>query len=332
MQNCQDLFEVNEIVERDIDLLLLEEFVSSSEFRKFFLEKTEYPSVLQLEKAKVSVREESRESDLIVWLKSNATKIVYLIENKINASMQHKQVEDYHKRGENLIGVEDVTDYKTILISPENYSYAPPQDSSFDFNHRIYYEDIRDWIKTSTLSYSRKRYKLSLLQSAIDKQKKDTDWGVKNPCEVVTKFWRGYWELARTIAPEFNMKEPEQKGSESTYIYFMRAKGLPDGAVLVHKIMTWKGKAQKSDVDFFDLQFSKTSPDELRTRYGVRLEDGKNNAHIHESTDIVKSGKSASIRIKTPPLDVYKDFHTQINDCKEAISLGRELLRYFGNE
>lgn len=329
MKTCQDIFKVNEIVERDIDLLFLEEFVSSSEFHAFFLEKTGY-SELQLEKAEVSVVDETkRESDLIACFKDNDIVRVFLIENKINAPMQDKQAEDYRKRGKNYVVEGKAVEYKTVLVAPKGYLKKHESEAK-KFDHRISYENILKHLQTSDIPKDRKSYKLSLLQSAIDKQGKNGDWGVKNPSEIVTKFWHDYWELANKIAPEFNMSEPGTKGEESTYIDFPKAEGLPEGAKLRHKIVNL-GRASKSDTDYFDIEFGETKPNQLKEHYGHKLQEGKNNRNIHCSTDITKAGASASIRVKLPILDVYRDLEQQRENCITAIQRGRELLKFFNS-
>lgn len=329
MDTGKDIFKVNGIVERDIDLLFLEEFISSGSFRTFFLETTECSPVWQFIKAEVSVVDDTdRESDLVVWFKDNSeTKLVFLIENKIGALMQEKQADDYHKRGRHIVEGGDADDYITVLAAPKNYK----SEQAGIFNHRIDYEEIHKWFKSSALSNDRKSYKLSLLQSAIDKQGEQSTFQITQPSELVTEFWQDYWNFVLDHAPEFQMKKPGVAGKETTYKYFSRAIGLPDGSVLVHKIRNEEGQ-KKFEVDYFDLQFSRTSPEQLMKRFEDRVQEGKKNGDIHDSVAIVKADKSASIRVEVPTLDVNKGIYEQLDSCKTAIKRGKELLRYFGNE
>lgn len=330
METRKDIFKVNGIIERDIDLLFLEEFISSSSFRTFFLETTERSPVLQFIKAEVSVVDDTdRESDLVVWFKDNSeTKLVFLIENKVGALMQEKQADDYHKRGRHIVEGGGADEYITVLAAPKKYK----SEQAGIFNHRIDYEEIREWFKSSALSNDRKSYKLSLLQSAIDKQREQPTFQITQPSEPVTEFWQDYWNFVVDHAPEFQMKKPSIAGKGTTYREFRRASGLPDGCVLVHKIRNEEGKSEKSNVDYFDLQFSKTSITDLKNRYEAKIKEGKKNGNIHNSVAIKKARNSASIRVEVPTLDVYKSLDQQLDSCNKAIKRGKELLRYFGNE
>ena len=336
METDTDLFRINGIRERDIDLLLLEEFGSSSSFCTFFLESlksTKHPPRLKLKKAEVSVIDtDNRESDLIVWFKENDLTWIFLIENKIDAQMQEKQAEDYRKRGKGYVDKGEAIDYITVLFAPKGY-IEEHQSQAKKFNDVICYEHILEWISTSDIPTDRKSYKSALLQTAIIKQgERKGDWGVKNPSEAVTKFWNDYWKLVSEIAPEFQMKAPKTtRGYKSSYFTFSKAEGLPDGTELKHKIMNWPGKSEQSDKDHFDLEFKNTSRGELEERYGNKVQEGIKNRTIHCSARFEEAGDSASIRVSLPTLDIKGDLEQQKENCLTAIQRGKELLNFFGD-
>ena len=319
MKPDKDIFTINGVQERDIDLLLLEEFGSSSNFCTFFLEATGHSSELTLEKAEVSVTgTDGRESDLVVWFKENDRTWVFLIENKINAPMQEKQVEDYLKRGKNYVDEGKADDYRVVLSAAKGY-IEEHQSEAEKFHHTIRYEQVAEWIDRSDIPAARKTYKSALIRTAIEKQGEKGDWGVKNESETVTKFWHDYWKLVSEIAPEFGMQKPGKMGSGSDWYEFTKAEGLPDAAKFIHK-------THKS---YFDLQFGGTSPEELKERYGNKVQEGVRNGSIHDSARIEQAEKSASIRVSVPKLDIKSDLEQQEEDCITAVRRGRELLKFF---
>jgi len=87
------------VCERDVDLLLLEEFISTQEFLHWFMQQV-YPkafSSIEFIEAHRSVTQSNGESDLEVTL-DIPHRVRLLIENKVNASLQPMQAERY-KRG-----------------------------------------------------------------------------------------------------------------------------------------------------------------------------------------------------------------------------------------
>ena len=331
MKPDKDVFRINGIRERDIDLLFLEELGSSSSFCTSFLESTGHSPGLKPEKVEVSVvGTDGRESDLVVWFKENDLTWIFLIENKIDAQMQKKQAEDYRKRGKNYVDEGEADDYRIVLSAPNGY-IEENESQAKKFDHIICYEDMLEWIKASDIPADRKSCKLSLLRTAINKQgEREGDWGVKNPSEVVTKFWDDYWKLVREIAPEFTMRKPGEKGWKSTFFYFNRAKGLPGDATLVHKIRNWPQKKEQSEEDYFDIQFNRTNCEQLKARYGDKLQVGIDNDTIHFTTKIQQADASASIRVSLPTLNIERDLEQQKENCKIAIQRGKELLNFFG--
>lgn len=313
------------VSEADIDWLFCVELNASQEFRKWvapylFKELNEFAHV----RAWRSISNSAGESDLL-WLidTSDKGRMMGLIENKIGAKAQDEQYHRYVSRGESYKADGICQEYSVALLSPEGYRST---DSS-EYQNQISYENITNWLRDR--KDDRSEYLATIYEAAIDKHEEKIAYTVTQPSEVVTDFWQDYWNIINEIAPEFRMKSPNVKGKKSTYIYFRRAKGLPEGVVLVHKIMNWEGKRQKSDVDYFDLQFSATLQHQLEERYDLSLQEGKRLGLIHDSAAIVAAGQSASIRVEVPPLDIYNNISQQLTFCKIAIERGKELLNFF---
>jgi hypothetical protein len=101
--NVLELKFVASIAERDIDLIVLEEFSVTEEFREWFSSRVFGEPVYQANiGAWHSVSEpELGESDLVfIFQAVDGPRTALLIENKINATPQSKQAERYRLRGE----------------------------------------------------------------------------------------------------------------------------------------------------------------------------------------------------------------------------------------
>jgi hypothetical protein len=96
------------ITERDIDVLLMEEFESESGFLEWFVGLTARWSLDELNLRDVwhSLSNEHGESDLLVLAgRTDGERLALLIENKVDAPPQPEQAARYRRRGE--IGLAD---------------------------------------------------------------------------------------------------------------------------------------------------------------------------------------------------------------------------------
>jgi len=295
------------VSERDIDLLLLEEFIASPDFASWFVAQLGFEEAANalVTDAKRSVTHSTGESDLEILFIDNASRsFKLLIENKVGAGFQPMQAQRYRERGENYKKGYRISDYRTVLVAPTSYFSGDFKG----FDARINYEDIFEWFASNTSMGNRKQYKLSLLHSAIEK----STFGYQTVADaVVTEFWHSYWKLAQQIAPEFEMPEPSSKPAGSSFIYFTRA-NTPKGTVLCHKLVH----------GFFDIQFAGMGDQlaELREQFGSMLTD---------DMQIEKAGKSAVIRINVPKLSIADSFEIQLDVVAASIQAGKQLLAWF---
>ncbi len=164
------LVPISGVCERDIDLLILEEFIASFEFLQWFVSKVaNHPAKAEaLLDAQRSVTQSNGESDIEIYFKDSAgNQVCLLIENKVNAALQPQQAERYRERGQTYRDHEACTDFYTILMAPKSYFGADVALKGFDAS--ITYEDIRDWFRQQPTLGERQRYKESLLTAAIEK-------------------------------------------------------------------------------------------------------------------------------------------------------------------
>lgn len=296
--------------ERDLDLLMLEEFVASSGFmRQFAL------SALQLdtrswtvERAAHSVADSHGESDLLVDMKApDGRRIRLLIENKIGAGMQPTQAQRYRRRAAIAKKRGKCDEAYTILVAPERYFGT--QESRRGFDGTLTYERVLDLIKASseTLSPSRRAYKVYLLEQAIEKG----ILGYQSEADsVVSEFWTAYYQLATAAAPRLQMRRPGSKPSGSSFIYF-KPRGLPKRARICHKL----------GLGVVDLQLRGMARRiaELRNAVGERLASGMR---------IDVASGSAAIRILTPIIDMSEPFEDQTDAALEGIRAAQRLLKW----
>jgi len=290
-------------IERDMDLLLLEEFHCSSEFRQTFfnavatqgadLNTAEYPHLLS---ARHSVHDIYGEADLVVIFDNKqGKKWTLLIEDKINADFQPDQAERYLLRGKNLYN----NQFTTVLVAPQKYFGDPPSNHSF--HARVSFEKIKEWLNTTTPG-SRGEYKAALIDSAIKRATAITE----NP--VITAFFRSYWFMSKERLPELNLKNPGKL--VSTWLN-VPLPGNPSDTVMIIKL---EGRV--------DLHFSNMSKNlsQLKTRFGPYL-----------TTDmgVVAAGGSGTIRIIVPPLNPYQPFEEQTEHAFQSMVAALRLLRVY---
>ena len=112
------------IFERDIDMLLLEELHASPNFRSFLLDLTGRETGWVFEDGKASVtRDGQRESDLEVrFSRPGGEKLLLMVETKIDAGYQPRQLEDYMKRAALYEQQDPDLQAVVLLVAPESYS------------------------------------------------------------------------------------------------------------------------------------------------------------------------------------------------------------------
>jgi hypothetical protein len=300
------MIQISGVSERDIDLLLLEEFIASNKFQTFFLEQTKFKDIdLVFLDAQRSVTDSTGESDLEVTFKDNKNQsYVLLIENKVNANFQKDQLARYRQRGTNYIKLKKVIDFTTILVAPESFH----NNNLEGFDYRINYEEILKYFQNNSALGDRRKYKEQLLHSAIEKS--DTGYQMEADASV-TNFWKAYWKISLDVAKEFHMEEPSSKPSTSRFIYFTNI-SLPNSVCLVHKLVHGN----------FDLQFNGMGNkiDVMRELYSEKLDN---------NMQIVKAAKSAAIRVRVPKLSLADSLDSQKEQVLECLEKGKTLLKWY---
>lgn len=158
--------------ERDTDLLFVQLVETSSKFRKWlyqqFLNGEDVGSYLSVSH---SVETGNGESDIeIGFEKENGERTLLLIENKIDATLQERQAERYHDRGERYVGQNVCDKFEVGIIAPSEYLDSIDQNK---FEAMISYESILDQLET--MSHDSVPFVTELFNQAITKQTTSDD-------------------------------------------------------------------------------------------------------------------------------------------------------------
>lgn len=290
----------NDVTERDMDLLFLEEIVSSREFANIFLSKVgvENAVVIETELSKTAV--EFGESDMTILFSIEGRKHAILIEDKIDAIAMPRQCERYFKRGELGIANDEYDSFDVFIVAPEKYLSQNIEANKYP--NQVTYEECAEYF--SLQNDVRSAFKLQQILQAIDKQKHGYQV-IEN--KSVTDFWDKYITYKEQNYPELWLVS--KRGTKGANARWPHYKTVIDNMFIYHK----------SEAGYVDMTISKAA-DKI-----VYLEQALSSAHFNLSEHgmtLVKTGKSAAIRIRVPVLDFTKPFEIYCEDitaCFEAI-------------
>ena len=304
---------VSDVRERDITLLLLEEFWSSDDFRQWFAKKALPPkhTLNNLVSARCLAMEPDGESDLEVAFATFNGELCLLIENKIDARFQPQQVERYRERGQRYVEQGKCAEFYTVLVAPKRYFGGA--DNLKGFDAQLTYELVQSWFREQCSIEPRRLYKAELLQAAI---KKAASSYQRKLDAAVTSFRQAYWEMARKHAPELQMKlDPRGAGPRSGFINFDPV-GRPKRVPLLHKIPLGRPAPGNVDLEFRGM--------------GKRFQEFEQAFAPHLTPDmrLEEAGESGAIRLIVPALDIRADFAPQAKNALEGIRAAKRLAAW----
>ncbi len=292
------------VTERDVDLLLLQEFHGSDVFVTWFVGQVwpDFKTIAFVNACHSVTHAQLGESDLLLLFTDNSYHIyALLIENKIDASPQPEQAKRYTLRGN--VGIDDKHwwDFRSVLVTPQNY--LEQETNMSGYNRTLSYESVRDWF----ISQNNKRatYAAKLIQEAIEQNRRGYTQVVD---EQVTKFWKNYYILATAEFPELAMRRPRGIPLGSDWIQF-RPKALPKRCLIRHKLTR----------GYIDLELAG-----LGHRVERLIELNKNSLEPDE--EIVVTGKSASFRLTVTSINKLHSFEEQREKVYEGLRAAKRLL------
>lgn len=278
-------------LERDIDLLIMEEFVVDKAFARIFLDAVGVSGDFEIEEVIHSKTDaEFGESDVVIILNLNGRRHALHIEDKIDAIAMPRQHDRYDMRAQKDIEAGEYDSYSVVIVAPAKYLEVNKEAQKYE--HKVQYEQLREHFAEK--SDLRSTYKLALIDRAIYDQKNGYQWeanpGVVSFCTKMNAYKKN--------------KYP----------------GLPDGT-----IAWWSGYATiipgativfKANKGFCDLQFAHTNAQELFARIG---------GYLSERMNVVQAGKSASVRIVVTPIWLEEKFEEKLIEVNEALDALWEL-------
>ena len=200
------------VLERDVDLLIIEEILNSETFARKIFDKINVDKDSKIVSIQRSLRFEMGETDIFVVLQTPQGNIIDLhIEDKVNAEAQPEQFSRYEDRAMKLCKNYNHTDYRICITAPKWYLENNSEAQKYPYTFS--YEEIFEYFNEQ--NDMRSKYKLALINCALGK--KDTVIAVPN--EDVTNFWNELDRLAANKNLKISSGE-SQHGKESKFIRF----------------------------------------------------------------------------------------------------------------
>lgn len=155
-----------EAKEKYPDILLAQLLDSSVEFREWFVDRTtSAQGILQYNGVRCNEAMFGRETDLMFGFKgTDGDDYLVLVENKIKASEQPRQLSDYHKRGESYVDRGVCDRYSVCLLSPMEWAKTEVKDK---VDRVLPYEEVMD--RLETLDHDGADFTQSVLSQSVSK-------------------------------------------------------------------------------------------------------------------------------------------------------------------
>ena len=285
-------FKIESVLERDIDLLMINKFINDPTILNIFLEKLGLLNKnYHLVDIEHSYSDKDGESDITLIIDNNINKYGILIEDKINAEAMDNQAGRYKLRGNTGIKQNKWDDFFVFIIAPEEYLKINDEADKYKYN--ISYEKLREYMIDDL-------YAKTLFDFAIEKK---PSIYVMNVDEIATALWNDYYKYIVEKYPNFIVDQPTPKGYKSSWFYFKT--GYPK-INIIHKI----------DDGLIDLSFEQMTQDkDLLEKYGLITRN---------------LGQSQIIRKVVPRINKHEDFNKQIdkiNECLKAVDKLYSILK-----
>jgi PD-(D/E)XK nuclease superfamily len=216
------------VAERDIDLLLMEEFHASDAFVTWFCKRLDLPDVRGVG-AWHSVSDSDGETDLLLRVEADGRRVAVFIENKVSALEQHEQAQRYHIRAARDQQQGRCDAYVIVICAPERYLSGLNAQSNYQY--KVSYEQIAAWF--SQQPDRRSAWRRQVIEHAIEQARRGYQL-VLHPAH--TAFHVAYWEIVRSNYPDLVMRPVKGRGSGSTWVV-LKGRNFPKRDVQIdHKL------------------------------------------------------------------------------------------------
>jgi len=289
--------------ERDVDLLLAEEFEVNEAFADAVIGHTRFAGRrLRVIETSVSLATPAGESDLVVVLADSAgERVGLLIEDKIDAVFQPDQAKRYALRARDHQKEERFGEWQVLLLAPQAYlGRLRPEDG---FPHTIAYESLAKILRKQ--GDRRAIWRAEFLEKAADRRA--TAWR-PTPDAATDAFWDAVWSLASSRYPRLEMSRPR----------FSK-----DNDWLELRPGTFKGRPRRPYIQVkgaqgaVDLTFERSDPAWLAQAVAGLLDS---------DMKVTAAGKSAVVRLEMRPFRVAEGFEQAEAAVTDALGAAERLL------
>lgn len=283
------------VFERDIDLFVIDEFISNDKYAKLFTSKVDFNNNYKIKKVSHSLSDPKYgESDITIVIEdTEGIKHGLLIEDKIDAIAMSNQSDRYFKRGEKGIADKEYDYFHIFIIAPE--SYLKTNAEAKKYPNKISYEEILSFLESN--DENKQHLKITLFKEALYK-KKIVYQVIED--QNITNFWLSYYDYQERNFPKLQLsKQVGPRGSSAIWATFNTD---------YKKIKIY----HKSDRGFIDLTFS---------NYGGKTKELRDKliTIVDDDMAFVKTNKSAAIRLKINPIDFNINFELVKEDVHKAL-------------
>ncbi len=292
---------LDQVLERDVDLIFLSALFVSESFRAFVLEAViGWTKSHNLIRTRVSHTDDAGETDVLLVVDlEDSDRLAVMIEDKISAPFQPAQADRYRQRGDQGIQAGQWTKFATCLCAPE--SYLATARPAKEWDAYIALEGICDWASGSRDRFH--EFVGAICREAIAKR----EARMKEISVEATAFWHAYRQLAGELLPDVGISRlPGAVSAASPWPQF--------GASILPADMSLEHKPQQGRVD---LTLSKASVETLKERIPVALPFDIKSA---------KAGGSAALRIAVPRIDHLRPFDEQQEEVLSVFAAVERLL------
>lgn len=314
--------------ERDIDLLLVEEFAASPLFARAVLKAIDLGNLGFVQAAVLhSVRRlySRREIDISVRIQTHAGEVLLLIENKLDTSEQPRQAESYRAEAEEQTTRHHLV--RTVLICPQAYS-AENRRFAKGFDHVVNYENLAAFFEARAARETgelagRLSHRGRMMRQAIEKQRRGYTQ-VIHPAK--RQFTKRYVALAREIAPELVPGPSMLRESAADSVTMIFApETLPKWPFLPQMRIVHQLREANANINFYTWgdHFN-----ELAARISADL--AGTDIRAIPSVNKRKGGRAGlMLVVPTPALDHFIPFEDQIEAVHQGIVATRTLRDWF---
>ena len=210
--------EFKDVSERDMDMLIIEEFICNDAFRDLFYtqEGIKLGRDFAVCEAYKSLSDNDGESDVTFVVSDGKTRVAILVEDKIDACAQEEQSQRYERRAQKGIENGKYDEYYIFLVCPGDYWKDHEKDKNAQYKYKVFYENMRDLYVGE--NNPRDLYKYQVIQTAIEAKKKGYQV-VENT--AITQFWKELRPYCEARYPSLILYGKDTvKGSGSYWMEF----------------------------------------------------------------------------------------------------------------